>query len=233
MQDGKTKYLSNDVLHVPNITRNVVLAGQMVKKGWQVKFNLDGYFVEDMKNQYCLFVEGNKKDRMFSLDADMHAVGAAMFTHGRGVIADIEIWPKHIGHVTMQRLKSMQMQIVVAGVFKVNGMQKVCEACQMGKQARHAFSQNDEVSDRALEVIHSDAWRTKASSLSGCHYYVSFIDDHTKKVWVYFMKYKSKVFSHYKDSLRAWKFMTANFLMGKGVWILINGDEQELVLLQS
>ena len=51
----------------------------------------------------------------------------------RGVIADIEIWPKHIGHVSIQRLKSMQMQSVVAGVFKVNGMQKVCEACQMGK----------------------------------------------------------------------------------------------------
>ena len=27
---------------------------------------------------------------------------------------------------------------------------------------------------------------------------MSFVDDHTRKVWVYFMKHKSKVFSHFK-----------------------------------
>ena len=77
-------------------------------------------------------------------------------------------------------------------------MQKVCEACQMGKQARHAFPRNAKVSNRTFEVIHSDVWTTKVASLGGCHYYVSFIDDHTRKVWVYFMKHKSEVFSHFK-----------------------------------
>ncbi len=28
-------------------------------------------------------------------------------------------------------------------------------------------------------------------------YYVSFIDDHTSKVWVYFMKHKGEVFQHF------------------------------------
>jgi hypothetical protein len=32
MQDGKIKYLS-DVLHVPNITKNLVSVGQMIKQG--------------------------------------------------------------------------------------------------------------------------------------------------------------------------------------------------------
>ena len=130
---------------------------------------------------------------MFTLDADIPEVQAAMFAHRRGVIADIEIWHKRIGHVNIQRLKSMQTESIVAGLpkFRVNGMQKVCEACQMGKQARYAFPRNAEVSNRALEVIHSDVWTTKAASLGGCHYYVSFIDDHTRKVWVY-------LFSHFK-----------------------------------
>ena len=123
-----------------------------------------------------------------------------MFAYGRGVIIDLEIWHKHIGHVNIQRLKSMQTKSIVTGLpkFRVDGMQKVCEACQMGKQARHAFPCNAEVSNRALEVIHSDVWTTKVASLGGCHYYVSFIDDHTRKVWVYFMKHKSEVFSHFK-----------------------------------
>jgi hypothetical protein len=41
MQDGKIKYLF-DVLHVPNITKNLVFVGQMIKQGLQVRFNLDG-----------------------------------------------------------------------------------------------------------------------------------------------------------------------------------------------
>jgi transposase InsO family protein len=37
----------------------------------------------------------------------------------------------------------------------------------------------------------------KTESIRGCKYYVSFIDDHTRKVWVYFMKHKGEVFQHF------------------------------------
>ena len=37
-QDGKSKYLA-DVLHAPNITKNLVFVGQMVEQGLQVCFN--------------------------------------------------------------------------------------------------------------------------------------------------------------------------------------------------
>ena len=58
-----------------------------------------------------------------------------MFAHGTGVIAHIDIWHKHIGHVNVQQLKSMQTKNLVDGLpkFKVDGMYKVCEACQLGK----------------------------------------------------------------------------------------------------
>ena len=35
--------------------------------------------------------------------------------------------------------------------------------------------------------------------MGGCRYYVTFIDDHTRKVWVYFMKEKSEAFSHFQN----------------------------------
>jgi hypothetical protein len=40
-------------------------------------------------------------------------------------------------------------------------------------------------------------WTTTIKSIGGCKYYVSFIDDHTRKVWVYFMKHKGEVFQHF------------------------------------
>jgi transposase InsO family protein len=46
-------------------------------------------------------------------------------------------------------------------------------------------------------MIHSDVWTTKIKSIGGCKYYMSFIDDHTRKVWVYFMKHKGEMFQHF------------------------------------
>ena len=37
------------------------------------------------------------------------------------------------------------------------------------------------------------------SSLSGYVYYVSFIDDFSRKTWIYFMKNKDEVFSKFKE----------------------------------
>jgi len=77
-------------------------------------------------------------------------------------------------------------------------MLEVCEACQLGKQARHPFPvQTTHVSSKPLEMMHLDVWTMKTKSIGRCKYYVSFINDHTKKVWVYFMKHKGEVFQHF------------------------------------
>jgi hypothetical protein len=43
-------------------------------------------------------------------------------------------------------------------------------------------------------MIHLDVWSMKMESIGKCRYYVNFIDDHTRKVWVYFMKHKGEMF---------------------------------------
>ena len=131
-----------------------------------MRFNSHGCFAEDMKNDYCLVAKGNRNGRMFTLDVGILEMSVAMLAHEKGVVADIDIWHECIGHVNIQRLKKMQVQNVVARLsnFKVDNMHKVCEACQIGKQARHAFPHNVEVSKRPLEVIHNDVWTTKTKN---------------------------------------------------------------------
>ena len=54
--------------------------------------------------------------------------------------------------------------------------------------------------EQPLEVIHTYVWGSaEIASMHGRMYYVSFIDDHTQKVWVYFMQNKSEVFGHFKE----------------------------------
>lgn len=54
-----------------------------------------------------------------------------------------------------------------------------------------------------MEVIyysHFDVWGPALTrSHGGAHYFVSFLDDYLRKIWVYFMHEKSKVFLNLKD----------------------------------
>ncbi|KAH6555712.1 hypothetical protein KP509_1Z234100 [Ceratopteris richardii] len=126
MEDGKVKHLP-DVLHIPNITKNLVSVGQMVDQGLQVRFNADGLYVEKYQQDGRLVSKGNKVGRMFTLNVKIPEMNATMFAKGAGVIVDIEMWHKRIGHANLQRLKLMQSKEIVHGLpnFKVAEMQKV------------------------------------------------------------------------------------------------------------
>jgi hypothetical protein len=130
----------------------------------------------------------------------MLEMNSMLFTHGKGA-GNIGIWHKRVGHVNLQCFKLMEKQNLVGGFPKFGieeVMSEVCETCQLGKQARHPFlAQTIHVSSKPLEMIHLDVWTTKIESIGGCKYYMNFIDDHTRKVWVYFMKHKGEVFQHF------------------------------------
>ncbi|MCO5559842.1 hypothetical protein L7F22_013446 [Adiantum nelumboides] len=109
----------------------------------------------------------------------------------------------------------MQSQELVTGlpVFKVADMQKVCEGCQFGKQAKASFPHDKHVSRNVLELVHSDVWGpANIASMGGCTFYVTFIDDHTHKVWVYFMKMKSEVFTHFQNFKAMAKKQTGKYV---------------------
>jgi len=95
----------------------------------------------------------------------------------------------------------MEKQNLVEGLTKFGTeevMSEVYEACQLGKQTKHPFpAQTTHVSSKPLEMIHLDVWTTNIESIGGSKYYVSFIDDHTRKVWVYFKKHKGEVFQYF------------------------------------
>ena len=55
-----------------------------------------------------------------------------------------------------------------------------------------------------LELVHTNLWGpSSVASLRGSRYYITFIDDSSRKVWVYFLKNKSDIFETFKK----WKAM--------------------------
>jgi len=68
-------------------------------------------------------------------------------------------------------------------------------SCQLGKSKQLPFSDSLRESTTPLELIHSDVWSTFTPSLSGCRYYVIFIDDYTRFCWLSSISHKSNVYS--------------------------------------
>ena len=72
--------------------------------------------------------------------------------------------------------------------------------CLAGKQHLVSFHKNCASRyEIVLELIHSNVcWPLKAITHSGALYFVSFIDDYSRKVWVFLLKTKDKVLEVFK-----------------------------------
>ena len=61
--------------------------------------------------------------------------------------------------------------------------------------------------EKKLDLFHTNVWGpAQVSSLSGSCYYVTFIDDSTRKTWIYYIRNKSNVF----DTFNKWKALVEN-----------------------
>ena len=65
---------------------------------------------------------------------------------------------------------------------------------------RKPFPSNDSKSKRILDMIHSDmCGLMPTTSINGYVYYLTFVDDYSRKTWIYFVKGKDEVFNKFKE----------------------------------
>ena len=75
-----------------------------------------------------------------------------------------------------------------------------CSHCLAGKQRRVSFmSSEPKRKSKVLDLVHSDVCGPmKTQSLGGAYYFVTFIDDCSRKTWAYTLKTKDKVLDTFK-----------------------------------
>jgi len=76
----------------------------------------------------------------------------------------------------------------------------VCKGCALKKHVRGSFPSSDNRSKGILDIIHSDVCgQMTVPSLGNFLYYVTFIDDFSRKTWIYFLKTKYEVFNKFQE----------------------------------
>ena len=85
---------------------------------------------------------------------------------------------------------------MVEGLPMVSCKDGVCSGCVLGKHHRESFEKRASWhASTPLQLVHSDlCGPLLVVSFSSFKYFSTFIDDYSRRTWVYFLKLKSEVF---------------------------------------
>jgi len=110
------------------------------------------------------------------------------------------LWHFRYGHLNFGGLKTLHQKNMVMGLPQITAPSQVCEECVVSKQHRNQFPQGKSWrAKKALELVHSDIFGPiTPHSNGGKRYVITFIDDYSRKTWVYFLQEKSEAFVAFK-----------------------------------
>ena len=99
----------------------------------------------------------------------------------------IRLWHMRLGHTGEKHLQAL---LKGARTCKL----EFCEYCVIKKKTKVKFGTSTYYTERILDYVQTDIWGpTKATSIGGNDYFVTFIDDYCRRCWVYTMKHKEEV----------------------------------------
>ncbi|OAE31211.1 hypothetical protein AXG93_4188s1020 [Marchantia polymorpha subsp. ruderalis] len=131
------------------------------------------------------------------------------------------LWHRRLGHISEKGLQLMSKQNLLEK-DKVSKLE-FCEHCILVKHQKEKFPRGKHMSTQVLEYIHSDLWGSSRTATHGGNlYFLSIIDDFSRKVWIYLLKHKNQTFQKFKE----WKILVEN-LIEKRVKFLRTGNGLE------
>jgi hypothetical protein len=115
------------------------------------------------------------------------------------IVNPSEIWHRIFSHLHCKAL--LVVRKIVIGLPEIQAkLDGVCKGCAQGNNMKHSFSNNYSRAKGVLDIMHSYVCGPMSEpSLSGYVCYVSFIDDHSHKTWIYLLKPNSEVFGKFKE----------------------------------
>ena len=175
-----------DVLYVPGLKNNLVLVSMIEDQGLGVSF-IDGHvhMFPKIVGPSASVAIGARCGKLYRILFQLqHALAHSS-------ISELcELWHRRMAHLHHPALGLLRH--MVTGLLEFStGQSDVCRGCALGKYTKTAFSSNDSKSTWILDLIHLDLCGPMSSvSLRGYEYYVTLINDHSRKTWTYFLKSK-------------------------------------------
>jgi hypothetical protein len=194
MQVGGKMLLTTitQVLHVPKMKNSFISISELISKGLKVEFDEDSCKVNNVHGTFVAKTQREKNLYLFNINVQKENAYVAESSNEGATL-----WHQKLDHLNMVSFKKLEKMVNGMNLKEVP-LHHVCEACIEGKHQRTSFPKNETTrASKLLELVHNDVCEPmKTTSRGGARYFVTFIDDFSKKTHVYLLK------DHCKDSCK-------------------------------
>ncbi|KAL2250907.1 UNVERIFIED_CONTAM: Retrovirus-related Pol polyprotein from transposon TNT 1-94 [Sesamum indicum] len=188
------------VRYVPELSHNLISCAALEDDGLEGRWGKG--IMKIMKGSLVVF-KAEKRRNLYLCSVTYDSLAASVNMHDKTVL-----WHKRFGHISQKGLEFLNKE----GILSDN-IDKLpfCDDCVMGKQHRVHFpatpSPNLSMSSCILDYVHADVWGpSKEPTHGGNRYFLSIVDNFSRKVFVFLLKHKSEVFEKFEK----WKTLVEN-----------------------
>jgi len=190
MFDGRVRTLTN-VRYVPYLKKNLLSLRALEAREYKF-FGADGGI--KVTKGSMMILKGEQTVNLYNLIGSIIVGDASVATEKEETTRN---WHMRLGHMSERGLQALYKRSALSGIkyCKLD----LCKFCIMDRRCKVAFSTSQHKTKSLLDLIHMGVWGSSpVTSIGGARYYVTFIDDFSRKVWVYFLKQKSEVVQKFK-----------------------------------
>ncbi|RVW37805.1 Retrovirus-related Pol polyprotein from transposon TNT 1-94 [Vitis vinifera] len=165
-------WLLEKVRHIPDLRRNLIYVGQLDDEGHAILFV--GGIWKVTKGARVLAL-GKKTGTLYMTSCLRDTIAVA------DASTDTSLWHRRLGHMNEKGMKMLLSKGKLPELKSIDF--DMCESCILGKQKNVSFLKTDRTPKaEKLELVQTDLWEpSPVSSLGGSMYYITFIDDSSRK----------------------------------------------------
>ncbi|KAG7300019.1 hypothetical protein JYU34_017061 [Plutella xylostella] len=182
-----------DVLYVPDLATNLLSVSKIIESGCTVKFNEKGCIIRNSNGEIA--ATADRVNGTYRLNTNLHQALSSVTSKGDCNF----LWHQRMGHINYNDLDKLQ---ICAEGMKLSTQKEdaACTSCLEGKQTRQPFNHGGSRASELLELVHSDVCGPMENkSIGGSRYFLTFIDDYSRKVYVYMLTHKSEALEKFKE----------------------------------
>ena len=178
----------NEVQYIPKLSVNLLSVNKIVSRGYKMVFDNAGCKV--LNSSGGVVATGRREDELFKLEQrEQNGTGKALACPPN---ESLDIWHRRMGHLSVAALKKLASGLVSGIILNANHISD-CSVCAKSKQCRLPFGKQGSRAKALLEVVHSDiCGPMEVPSIGGSRYYIAFVDDRSRRMFVYFLRTKSE-----------------------------------------
>lgn len=182
------------VIHAPELTANLLSVSQIAKKGNTIIFDSQGCRISTKK----VYIPKGEVIATASEDRGLYKLDVQKNTASSAILNCHDIWHRRLAHLNRRDMKILQY--MSTGMNPGRDPKVPCISCVKGKQHRSKFPESTFRANKILHLIHSDlCGPMQTPSVGGAKYFLTFIDDYSRKSFVYFLKSKDEVTQTFKE----------------------------------